>query len=72
MATRLDSADAWRALSDSGARPDSDFHTLPSAAVESLIAYGRSHGYRKPRGYPGSYGRAFHAYCVRIIERESR
>lgn len=45
---------------------DSDFHTLPSSAVDALLDFADSHGYRKPRHANGSRGRYWHAYLQRL------
>lgn len=43
-----------------------DFHTLPAAAVEALIAYADRDKYRKPRAANGSRGRYYHDRIQRL------
>jgi len=48
-----------------------DFHALPSAQVESLVATAREYGYRAPRNANGSRARYWHAFLTRRAGRTS-
>lgn len=47
----------------------SDFHALPSDAVERLLERADAWKYRKPRNANGSRARYFHAYLQRLASR---
>jgi len=64
---RLTPFDAADILDRTHAR--GDFHALPSAVVDALIAEADAYGYRKPRNANGSRARYFHAYLSRTAAR---
>jgi len=47
-----------------------DFHTLRQAQVEALLAEADKLAYRQPRNANGSRARYFHAWLVRVSNRE--
>jgi len=49
-----------------GIERGADFHALPAATVEALIAYADRDKYRKPRDANGSRGRYYHARIQRL------
>lgn len=50
----------------------SDYHTLSSTAVDSLLHWADWWGYRKPKNANGSRGRYFHDMLQRRAQRESK
>ena len=70
---RVAAIDARALAARYGIPLDCDFHALPSATVESIIAAANSVKYRQPRNANGSRARYFHARLVRAANRkESR
>lgn len=49
---------------------DSQFHALPSAVVESILAAADEYRYRAPRNANGSRARYFHALLCRTASRK--
>lgn len=69
---RLTRCDAVAILSRLGVSHEDarrDFHTLPSAAVESLLSEAKARGYRQPKNANGSRARYFHAHLIRVAQR---
>ncbi len=62
---RLNRTDARELATRYRIQLDTDFHTLDSATVESIVAAADSVRYRAPRVRNGSRARYFHAYLAR-------
>lgn len=67
---RIDSATAHNILHACHVPLGTNFHTLPSATVESLLACANEYDYRKPRNANGSRGRYFHDMLQRRAARK--
>jgi len=67
---RLTPSEAKAILARLGIPVASDFHALPSSAVDQLISEADRIRYRKPKNAPGSRGRMFHDYVTRTARRE--
>ncbi len=61
---------AFDILDQVGATTETDFHTLGSSEVESVLASADLYKYRKPRNANGSRGRYFFAYVQRVARRD--
>jgi hypothetical protein len=64
-------------LSPAGARnilnmckASGDFHALGTDSVAALLEEARERRYRRPAGANGSTARSFHAYLVRVANRD--
>lgn len=57
---------AREVLKACGIELGADFHTLPAATVDALLAYADRDKYRKPRTANGSRGRYYHARLQRL------
>lgn len=68
---RLTRSEAWNILRTSCENPLHCFHALRSEEVEALLAHADRRGYRKPRNANGSRARYFHAYLVRLANKQA-
>lgn len=62
MAFRLDGTTARDILKSCNATMETDFFSMYSSDVRTLMESARRHGYRKPKNSNGSKGRQFFAY----------
>lgn len=65
----LDRFAAREILARIGATLETDFHTLDTSRVESVLEFADLHKYRKPRAANGSRARYFFAHVQRVARR---
>ena len=67
---RMSKIDAWALCTSFGIDPRQDWHAMPSAMKDSVLAAADARRYRKPKNANGSRGRYFAEYLRRAIERD--